>query len=275
MGERQARRKRKLGAKGKTRYYQGDESAVNSSVDTEGERESRAAAASSAKRPRRREKKCALPSPSALDNLLTRGDVMQQCFLRLELRLELRATERRQQRAAAHWGIIDSRHFVLAQARRGARCLHCSQDYVTDALVQSLVIHGVCSIAPVFGTLSINGALLSASDRAGAGKLYRLFSPSSHPVSPIVAILTAASSTKKLMLPDDYEDLSVSLEGFAAAVLVEELACGIEGIDSVLTAAGVGSSTSLWPERLSRAERHTSSWQLVRLVLLRGCASYR
>ncbi|GAA5904333.1 hypothetical protein JCM5296_005259 [Sporobolomyces johnsonii] len=115
-----------------------------------------------------------------------------------------------------------------------------------------LVIHGTFGLTPVYGSVTVLGATLSASP---AGQqlpvlspiaTHPVFSPSSHPLPPIAALPPAVSSdlTARLDLPNGS---SLDLSAYAAVLLVTDRQTGIEGIELPLKSGGLGCASGMFP----------------------------
>ncbi|BGP03117.1 Polynucleotide 5'-hydroxyl-kinase grc3 [Rhodotorula toruloides] len=143
---------------------------------------------------------------------------------------------------------------------------------------ETLVIRGVCTLTPIHGSLSLLGSTLTAPPPSSystpfslpSGPSYPLFAPSSHPIPSIRALPPPSpiSTNASLLLPSGHE---ISLAPFVAAILITDLQTGVEGIERVFGAAGLGCGVGLFRRRDAERERERTegvqdgkTWELVR-----------
>ncbi|BGP27310.1 Polynucleotide 5'-hydroxyl-kinase grc3 [Rhodotorula toruloides] len=139
----------------------------------------------------------------------------------------------------------------------------------------TLVIRGVCTLTPVHGSISLLGATLSAPSQReystpfslASTPHYPLFAPTSHPIPPIRALPPPEpiSRNAALLLPSGQE---LSLAPNVAVVLVTDSETGVEGIERVFGAAGMGCGVGMFRGRDGRESRTGveggETWALVR-----------
>ncbi|BGP11033.1 Polynucleotide 5'-hydroxyl-kinase grc3 [Rhodotorula toruloides] len=140
---------------------------------------------------------------------------------------------------------------------------------------ETLVIRGVCTLTPVHGSISLLGSTLSAPPPSSYSTAFPLpstpqrplFAPSSHPIPSIRALPppSPVSTNATLLLPSGQE---LSLAPFVAVVLVADLQTGVEGIERVFSAAGMGCGVGLFGRRGEGERREEveggKTWALVR-----------
>ncbi|BGP43096.1 Polynucleotide 5'-hydroxyl-kinase grc3 [Rhodotorula kratochvilovae] len=139
---------------------------------------------------------------------------------------------------------------------------------------ETLVIRGACTLTPVFGAISVLGATLravapAAADEStvvlpslSASSSHPLFAPSSHPLPPIRGVPLSSPSSQSLLLPSG---ASLDLTPYDAVVLVSDLSSGIDGIERVLVAGGMGQGAGMFARGKEAGEkaRGGRTWSLV------------
>ncbi|BGP35016.1 Polynucleotide 5'-hydroxyl-kinase grc3 [Rhodotorula toruloides] len=143
---------------------------------------------------------------------------------------------------------------------------------------ETLVIRGVCTLTPIHGSISLLGSTLTAPPPSSystpfplpSTPQHPLFAPSSHPIPSIRALPPSSpvSTNAALLLPSGK---GISLAPFVAAVLVTDLQTGVEGIERVFGAAGIGCGAGMFRRRGAEREGEQGegveggkSWDLVR-----------
>ncbi|GAA6007713.1 polynucleotide 5'-hydroxyl-kinase [Rhodotorula paludigena] len=141
---------------------------------------------------------------------------------------------------------------------------------------ESLIVRGACTLMPVVGSVTVFGSHLAAPAATSsthplppllASTSYPLFAPSSHPVPPIRAIASpAADRPASLLLPSGE---TLDLTRYVSVVLVTDLVSGIEGIERVFAASGMGCGVGMFSRRGGGPEpslvgaRGGKTWSLV------------
>ncbi|GAA5940483.1 hypothetical protein JCM3775_004809 [Rhodotorula graminis] len=138
---------------------------------------------------------------------------------------------------------------------------------------ETLVLRGACTLTPVVGSVKVLGATLAApspsSDSDGvilppltASTSHPLFAPSSHPLPPIFGAPLASPLQHSLLLPSG---ATLDLTPYVAVVLVSDLVTGIDGIERVLVAGGMGQGGGMFGRRKGEIEsaQGGATWSLV------------
>lgn len=126
---------------------------------------------------------------------------------------------------------------------------------------QTLLIHGQYTLTILHGTISLLGSLLTPTPFA-----HPIFSPSSHPLPPLLALPSTTPPPSSLSLHHTTIPLSLSI---TSVVLVQRLESGIETVEQVLKSSGMGCGNGMWevPSSFIGESWRGKSWQLVSIGL--------
>ncbi|GAA5853538.1 hypothetical protein JCM9279_001306 [Rhodotorula babjevae] len=138
---------------------------------------------------------------------------------------------------------------------------------------ETLILRGACTLTPVVGSVKVLGATLAAPTPSSeedavtlpplsASTSHPLFAPSSHPLPPIFGAPLAGPLQHSLLLPNG---ATLDLTPYVAVVLVSDLATGIEGIERVLVAGGMGQGGGMFARRRGdiTSAQGGATWSLV------------
>lgn len=141
---------------------------------------------------------------------------------------------------------------------------------------QTLVLRGVCTLLPVFGSLSVLNATLRADvEETNVCDLRQhtnglaprpFFAPNSHPVPPIRALSSARGVVSPPRIVTSHGQTVEARPYHAAAVLVCDFETGVEGLERVLAAGGIGHGLGFSARKGKMPADATvggSSWQVV------------
>ncbi|TNY18865.1 hypothetical protein DMC30DRAFT_448448 [Rhodotorula diobovata] len=137
---------------------------------------------------------------------------------------------------------------------------------------ETLVFRGACTLTPVYGHVKVLGATLAPTmpteeDTVTVPPLspsasHPLFAPSSHPLPPIFGAPLSTPASCSLLLPSGE---TLDLTPYCAVVLVSDLVTGIEGIERVLVAGGMGQGSGMFARKKGKAPaaQGGATWSLV------------
>lgn len=152
---------------------------------------------------------------------------------------------------------------------------HSRARAIAEQHPQTLVFRGACTLTPVYGHVKVLGATLAPTmpteeDTVTVPPLspsasHPLFAPSSHPLPPIFGAPLSTPASCSLLLPSGE---TLDLTPYCAVVLVSDLVTGIEGIERVLVAGGMGQGSGMFARKKGKAPaaQGGATWSLVRLL---------
>ncbi|GAA5825727.1 hypothetical protein JCM3770_003406 [Rhodotorula araucariae] len=193
----------------------------------------------------------------------------------LELATPVRTRRRREKSAFVDPHCVSAFHFLDRVNAVQTTVIDeggVERDAVVYALQhgETLVLRGACTLTPVFGAVKVLGATLSAAGAddtvvlppLSASSSHPLFAPSSHPIPPIKGVPLATPASRTLLLPSG---ASIDLTPYVAVVLVSDLATGIDGIERVLVAGGMGQGAGMFArgQQAGDKARCGRTWSLV------------